>query len=230
MRSEFWRNFWDKSAREHEDVRFISGWGNRTFQEMLFAITDVAKKLELRSEDRLLNVGCGAGLFEIAYAHWVKEIYGVDYSEEMVKVAKRNTEKYDNIIIKHGDMQNLPFAGEFFDKVLANTVIQYLNNLNEVKKTFREIKRVTKKQARILVSMNPDVSKKNDYIKGYYKLNLPQKEIKKKIRATNKALWFDKNELKNIGEKIGFKTEVLEMDRDVWQSKYYFDLLLVKSE
>ena len=81
MRSAYWREHWNKSAKENEDIRLISGWGNRTFQEMLFAITDVEKKMELKSEDRLLDVGCAAGLFEIAFAHWLKEIYAVDYSE-----------------------------------------------------------------------------------------------------------------------------------------------------
>ena len=228
MNSEYWKNHWNKSAKEHKDIRFISGWGDRTFQEMLFAITDVAKKLGLKSEDRLLNIGCGAGLFEIAYTYWVKEIYSIDYSEEMVKITKKITKKYDNVTIKHGNMLNLPFADEFFDKVLVNSVIQCLNNLNEIEKAFREIKRVTKKQARILISMNPDASKKNSCIKGYYKLNLPQEEIKRKISNINKALWFNNDELKNIGEKVGFKTRVLGMDRDVWQSRYYFDLLLVK--
>ena len=43
MRSEYWKEHWNKSAKEDEDIRLISGWGNRTFQEMLFGIMDVAK-------------------------------------------------------------------------------------------------------------------------------------------------------------------------------------------
>lgn len=230
MRSGYWREHWNKSAKESEDIRPISGWGNRTFQEMLFAITDVAKKMDLKNEDRLLDVGCGAGLFEIAYAHWLKEIYGVDYSEVMVKVAKKNIEKYDNVIIEKADIQNLPFKDEFFDKVLVNSVIQYLGDLDEVEKSFEELKRVTKAGGRILVSMNLDANKKEDYFSGYYKLYLPEEKIKEKINASNKALWFDRNKLKDIGEKVGFEAIVLDMDKDVWQSKYFFDLLLIKGE
>ena len=228
MRSEYWREQWNKSAKENEDVRFISGWGDRTFQEMLFGITDVTKKLDLESGDRLLDVGCGAGLFEIALTHWVKKIYGIDYSKEMVRIAKKNAQKYDNIITEQGDIRNLPFEDESFDKVLVNSVIQYLNNLGEVERAFEELKRITKKEGRILVSMNLDANKKKDYFAGYYKLGLSKEEIKKKIDDSNKALWFDRNKLKDIGEKIGFKAIVLDMDKDVWQSKYFFDLLLIE--
>jgi ubiquinone/menaquinone biosynthesis C-methylase UbiE len=228
MRSEYWREHWNKSAKESEDIRLISGWGNRTFQEILFVITDVEKKLALKSEDRLLDVGCGAGLFEIAYTHWLKEIYGVDYSEEMVEVAKKNTEKYDNIIIEQADIRNLPFEDEFFDKVLVNSVIQYLNNLNEIEKAFEELRRVTKAGGQILVSMNLDANKKEDYFAGYDRLGLSEEEIKRKINASNKALWFDRDELRNVGKKIGFKAKVLDMVKDIWQSKYFFDLLLIK--
>lgn len=228
MKSEYWRERWNKSAKENEDIRLISGWGNRTFQEMLFAITDVAKKMDLKSEDRLLDVGCGAGLFEIMFTHWLKEIYGVDYSEEMVEVAKKNTKKYDNVIIEKADIRNLPFKDEFFDKSLANGVILHLNDLDEVKGAFEELRQVTKKQGRILVSMNLDINKKEDYFSGYYKLDIPEEEIKEKINAGNKALWFDRNKLKDIGENVGLKAIVLDMDKDVWQSKYYFDLLLIK--
>jgi SAM-dependent methyltransferase len=230
MRSEYWKEHWNKSAKEGEDIRLISGWGNRTFQEMLFGIMDAAKKLDLKSEDRLLDVGCGAGLFEIAYTHWLKEIYGVDYSEEMVEVAKENTKKYDNVIIEKANIQNLPFKDEFFDKILVNSVIQYLNDLDEVKGAFEELRRVTKAGGRILVSMNLDANKKEDYFEGYYRLGLPEEKIKEKINTSNKALWFDRNQLKDIGKKAGFKAKVLDMDKDVWQSKYFFDLLLIKEE
>jgi len=228
MRSEFWRDFWNKSAKKHMDIRFISGWGNRTFQEMLFVITDVAKKLELRSEDVLLDVGCGAGLFEIAFSPWLKEIYGVDYSEEQIKIAKRNTEKYDNVVTKRANILNLPFEDGFFNKVLVNSVIQYLNGMGEVEKAFEELNRVTRKQCRILVSLIPDADKKKEFIRGYSKLGLSKEEIKEKIESTERAIWFDKNELKRMAKNCGFQTIDDARSFDEFQKRYYFDLIIEK--
>lgn len=228
MRREYWKNYWNKSAKEHKDIRFISGWGNRPFQEMLFTVTDVAKKLELKSEDRLLDVGCGAGLFEIAFSPWLKEIYGMDYSEEQVKIAKKNTENYDNVTIKRADILNLPFEDGFFSKVLANSVIQYLNGVDEVEKAFEELDRVTRKRCRILVSLIPDANKKKEFINGYYKLGLSREEIKEKVESTERAIWFDENELKKIVEKCGFQTIDVTKPVDNFQKRYYFDLIIEK--
>ena len=226
MRSEYWEREWSKSAREKKDIRLISGWGNRTFQEMLFAITDVEKKLALKSEDRLLDVGCGTGLFEIVFTFWLKEIYAVDYSEEIVEVAKKNTEKYDNVIIEKANIQNLPFKDEFFDKILVNSVIQYLNDLDEVEKSFDELKRVTKKQGRILVSLIPDANKKDVFLNGYYKLGLSEEEIREKIESNENVIWFDKEELKKLLKKIGFISVNVSRPFNSFQKKYYFDLII----
>jgi len=228
MNSEYWKNHWNKSAKEHKDIRFISGWGNRTFQELLFVITDVAKKLELRSEVVLLDVGCGAGLFEIAFSPWLKEIYDVDYSEEQIKVAKRNTEKYDNVTVERANILILPFEYGFFSKVLANSVIQYLNGMDEVEKAFEELGRVSRKQCRILVSLIPDAGKKKELINGYYKLGLSKEEVKEKIESTEKAIWFDKNELKKIAKNCGFQNISDARPFNKFQKKYYFDLIIEK--
>jgi len=226
MNSEYWIKSWNQSAKNNIDLKLISGWGNRTFQEMMFAIVDITKKLQLSLDDILLDVGCGAGIFEIVFSYWLKKIYAVDYSSEMVRVAKQNTVKFSNVVIEIADIKKLPFSDNFFDKILVNSVIQYLNNLNEVTIAFKELKRVVKPMGLILISMNLDKRKKVDYIKRYKKLNFTSKEVKNKISALNKVLWFDPNDLIKIGNKLNLTSTCLEIDKNVWQSKYYFDILL----
>ena len=46
-RSEYWKEKWNKSAKENNDVGFISGWGDISFQEMLFIINDIVENLDL---------------------------------------------------------------------------------------------------------------------------------------------------------------------------------------
>lgn len=48
----------------------------------------VAKVLELRPEDDLLEVGCGNGYFLKKYASHVHSVAGLDLSELSVKMAK----------------------------------------------------------------------------------------------------------------------------------------------
>lgn len=224
--SEFWNEKWGTSAQENTDARFMSGWGDRSIQEMLSSINDIAKKLRLTNTDVLLDVGCGAGLFELAFTYWIKEIYGIDYSDEMVSIAKLNTLNYNNIIIDKGNICDLPYQNNFFDKILVHGVLQYLNDMEEVKIALAELKRVSKMNSIISLSLHPDKEKKNDYINGYYTIGLSDEEIKVKIEINNKIIWFDKIELvKNI-ENVGFS--VIEVGKPVipFQSKYYFDMIL----
>lgn len=229
MNYEYWIKNWDECAKNNTDLRLISGWGDRTLKEMMFAIADVAKKLQLDSNDILLDVGCGSGIFEIAFTYWLKEIHAVDFSSEMIQVSKQNTDKFSNILIQEANIKQLPFEDNFFDKVLVNSVIQYLNDLNEVSIAFKELKRVTKPAGLILVSMNLDKRKKLDFLKGYEKLGLTDEEIKLKVSASNKALWFDPNDLINIGNELDFTSTYLTIDKNVWQSKYFFDILFKKT-
>lgn len=226
MNSEYWKEQWNSSAQENVDIRFMDGWGNRTFQEMLFSITDISKKLQLFPDNILLDVGCGAGLFEIAFTNYVREIYGVDYSKEMVKTAKSFTHQYSNVKISDGNLMDLPFQNDNFDRILVHGVISCLNNMNEVKIALNEIKRVAKKNAIICLDLIPDNETKNDYLNGFYQLGLSDTEIQKKIEENNRALWFEKKEMVKIAEDIGL--QVVDIGKPVipFQSKYYFNITL----
>jgi|GEM_PF-4753410 len=224
--SEFWKNHWNSTARENNDIRFIDGLGNRSFQEMLFSITDISKKLQLSPDNIFLDIGCGAGLFEIAFTNYVREIYGIDYSKDMAIKAKSFTQQYSNVKISVGNMLDLPFQNANFDRILAHSTFQYLNSMNEVKIALNEIKRVAKRNAIICLFLMPDNETKNDYLNGYYKLSLSDIELQKKIEATNKVMWYDKTQLIKIIETMGFSVVRIGKPVIPFQSKYYFNVTL----
>lgn len=228
MRSTDWREKWDHSAQENQDIRLISGWGNRSFQEMLFSINDIAKKLDLQQGERLLDIGCGAGLFEIAFTHWAGALFGADYSGEMTKIAWANTRQYDNVHIQQCNIKHLPFKTGSFDKILVNSVIQYLDTPEEIGTAMKELNRVIKSGGIIFLSLIPSASTKQAFLDGYNKLGLSADEVKKKIDLNNNILWFYENELYSDLEMFGFSDIILAKPCDNFQKKYYFDLIIVK--
>jgi arsenite methyltransferase len=56
-------------------------WGHRSFYE------NTAKILDLRDDDKYLEIGFGSGFFVKKYASHVSSIAGLDCSEDMVKLA-----------------------------------------------------------------------------------------------------------------------------------------------
>jgi len=71
----------------------------------------------------ILDVGCGPGYVSAAAAERGAKPTGLDFSEEMVAIAKR---MFPQIEFKEGDAQNLPFADASFDRVLANFALLHL--------------------------------------------------------------------------------------------------------
>jgi hypothetical protein len=56
-------------------------WGHRGFYK------NTARILNLKNDDKYLEIGFGSGLFVKKYASHVSHIAGLDYSEDMVKLA-----------------------------------------------------------------------------------------------------------------------------------------------
>lgn len=70
---------------------WITGWIMPIMHESIYKL--IYPLLELKSDDDLLEVGCGSGHFLKKYANNVRSIAGLDLSEVMIKIAKRKNKK-----------------------------------------------------------------------------------------------------------------------------------------
>lgn len=89
----------------------------------------------------VLDIGCGEGTVTDFLAHEfpaAKQIIGVDISEEMIDVARKN---HANIDFRVGGMDSLPVGDAEVDFVFSRLAIHYSHDLT---KTFTEIARVTR--------------------------------------------------------------------------------------
>ncbi len=102
------------------------------------------KHLDIKSDDIILDVGCGGGININRMAKNAKKVYGVDYSIESVKVSREvnRQEIYDGKVeVVKGDVQSLPFEDDTFDIVTAFETVYFWPN---IEKCFGEVKRVLK--------------------------------------------------------------------------------------
>ncbi|MFZ8102208.1 demethylmenaquinone methyltransferase, partial [Staphylococcus arlettae] len=108
-------------------------WRKHTMKEM--AVTKGAKALD---------VCCGTADWTIALSKAVGttgEVYGVDFSENMLAVGEEKTKDIDNITLIHGDAMDLPFDTNSFDYV---TIGFGLRNVPDYLATLKELNRVLK--------------------------------------------------------------------------------------
>lgn len=106
--------------------------------------------VDLKEGEVVLDLGCGAGLDLYLYAKAVGEkgrVYGLDISEDMVNKAKRNMKVVgiENVEIKCGHSDELPFEDNFFDVVASNGIY---NLSPDKEKVMREAFRVLKPEGR----------------------------------------------------------------------------------
>lgn len=87
---------------------------------------------------KVLDLACGDGLDLAYYKELGAEVYGLDASEELVKIAR---ERLPGADIRVGLFESNPFEDNFFDIVLSKYAIQ---TSADMKPVFLEINRVLK--------------------------------------------------------------------------------------
>ncbi len=94
---------------------------------------------------RILDIGCGEGymLNKIAEKYPDTELYGIDKSQRMVKIAKESVPSAD--IVK-ADFQHIPFADHTFDAVVSTCILDqgYSDVSYDVNRMIWEVNRVLK--------------------------------------------------------------------------------------
>jgi SAM-dependent methyltransferase len=103
---------------------------------------------ELRSCEKILDVGCGIGSFEQDLPSL--NIVGLDSSEEMLEEARKRSDK----IFVLGNAEHMNFKDSIFDAVFTVTSLEFLD---DYQKAVREIARVTRQHGKILaMTLNPE--------------------------------------------------------------------------
>jgi SAM-dependent methyltransferase len=218
----YWRRVWDSKAQEPD---FSATGRSSTDPGQIFTLlADACAALQPTRQDRLLDVGCGVGLLTRHLAPFVSTIVGVDFAVRLLDRARRQG---SSALFAAGSVIALPFREGAFSKVLMSGVLTYLQDDESVGRALVEVRRMTASGGRAFSSENPDKRRKEEYIAGIDRLDLPD-ERKAIIRERNRAAyWMSPESLVRRAEEAGWHAEVRPISPSVWQSSYMFDLLLI---
>ena len=127
-----------------------NGYDELHNEEQLNKIKIIKKHLNLKSNSKILDLGCGP-----YYGEWGGDVTGVDPSEKLLEIAKNK-----GIKTICAGAEQLPFEENIFDYIISITAIQ---NFDDIEQGIKEIKRVAKVNAVIVVTFLK-VSNKKDLI------------------------------------------------------------------
>jgi len=94
----------------------------------------------------ILDLGAGTGYFANSISVPGKFIVAIDFSIEMLKLAKKS---YPHLHLVVASADKLPFKSMSFDVIIANGVFHHLKAQNLLKKSIIELRRVLKKQGAV---------------------------------------------------------------------------------
>ena len=133
--------FWDRVAWVY-DI-FANGINRKANRALCASV----KKMILPT-DNVLECACGTGLLTAVIAPSCKQLTATDFSEKMLKRAKRKCKKFGNVQFAQTDILHLPYPDGCFDAVVAANVIHLLD---EPYQALNELDRVCRAGGRIIV-------------------------------------------------------------------------------
>jgi SAM-dependent methyltransferase len=135
--AEKWGPLWGARAADWEQVELRQA---PVYEEAL-------RRLDVSAGERVLDIGCGAGVYLRLAADRGAHVTGIDASEALVARARAHVPEGD---IRVGDMQALPFGDDVFDAVGGLTSFFFAADMVAA---LREAGRVARPGAPVLIGV-----------------------------------------------------------------------------
>lgn len=175
-----WKMIWNKKGLEEHSPAMLSGYEN-TDQDPMVTSKEIIESLEIKDNNKILEVGCGNGYLANSLNSLGDFDYtGIDYSQSL---AFKHYKTLKNKVIIC-EAYPLPFPDNYFDAVFANGVFEYFPSKEYTRKVIEEMNRVSKNKVYIL---NMRLNVEQDTSKYKYEGNFKHNALSKEFFTNN--LW-----------------------------------------
>ncbi len=179
--------FWDKIACLYD--LFENLYNKKVY-------TETGKRVAglLRKTDDVLECACGTGAISKYISDSAHQLTATDFSEGMLKQAKKNLKSKQNIAFAQVDITNLPYEDHSFDAVVAGNVIHLLQN---PQKAMKELMRVCKRNGKVIIPTYINDSEKSSRI-AVKLLERLGADFKRQFDAASYEQFFSTMDVQNV--------------------------------
>jgi ubiquinone/menaquinone biosynthesis C-methylase UbiE len=152
----------EQSAMYYVNYRGIDkNWGREEFYEggikdVNECTSDFFKQMSFNPDGkRMLDIGCGIGRMTRAFAEIFGEAHGVDFSTNLIKVAREIHKDKPNLHFQVNNGIDLSvYDTDFFDFCFSYVVMHHIANFKVIANYVREIDRVLKPEGLLMFQVN----------------------------------------------------------------------------
>src|SRR5690242_2108325 len=134
------------------------GRGEAMEEHHLNITEQTLRLMDLRSGERVLDLGCGSGWATRILARMVGDgpqghgqVVGIDISDEMIRRARAASKEFDNTMFIWGSADKIPWEENYFDKLLSAESFYYYPDQD---RALHEIFRVMAPRGRVFILIN----------------------------------------------------------------------------
>ncbi|KYH42089.1 MAG: methylase involved in ubiquinone/menaquinone biosynthesis [Candidatus Bathyarchaeota archaeon B26-2] len=170
------KSVWKKKRKVMRHYNIVASIYDRQYKEEQDAkIRAALESLHLEKNDLILDAGCGTGILLDHLRNSAHTIVGVDIAVKALRRASKRSGCSPKVNLVQADADYMPFPDGTFDKTFAVTLIQ---NMPNPEATLREIKRVSKPNAAIIVTGLKKTYSLEAFLKTLYRAGLEAKAVK----------------------------------------------------
>jgi SAM-dependent methyltransferase len=225
-----WRTYWARAVEKagthdlfRQVGRTVTGAPEPEGQIEIL-VDSIAERLKLNKKDVVLDLCCGNGLVTARLSALCGAIIGVDYSSELIQVAKR-TNSANNITYISSSVEelralDLPPSGP--TKICMNAGLQYFTE-PMVDRLLALLRRLARGDLKLLFTAVPDADK----LDRFYNTPERRAEYERRSAAGNEAIgtWWNRDDLISIFEGAGYVASAIDLDPTLTSAHYRFDVL-----
>jgi SAM-dependent methyltransferase len=225
-----WRTYWAHAVEKagtgdlFQQVDRTIGGKSEPDEQIEIHLKSISDLLKLNKTDVLLDLCCGNGIVTARLASLCSTVIGIDYSGELIEVAKERNTASNIVYICSSveDMPDLQLPTTGSTKVCMNAGLQYFTG-PMMHRLLVCLRRLACVDVTLLFTAVPDVEKLDIFY------NTPERrdEYDRRSAAGNEAIgtWWDRTDLISIFQQEGYDARAVDQNSSLITSHYRFDVL-----
>ncbi|HWQ20128.1 MAG TPA: class I SAM-dependent methyltransferase [Methanotrichaceae archaeon] len=206
--------------------------GRRHDQSMEVIAGDIIDRLEIGPGDRVLDLCCGNGMITKIVSETASEVYGVDFSEYLLGMARERMSA-DNIHYCLENALNIEriFPKGFFDKSYCYFSFQHIDP-KDAPMFIKGLMEVTSQEGMALIGDIPDKRRKWDtyyntwHLKAMYICLNAHRILTGREGEDYLGWWYHPDQLSEICTNQSLCCQILDQDPGLPYSEFRFDILI----